>query len=710
MSRLRPFTLLALVLFAVPALSRVSDPRPVGQLRHAPTGGYSLAPELAWNGSWLVSWSGGEGAARLNDEGAPLDVPAIYLGASSSSAGVGNLPLDDGWLIGSIEGGVDPWLALDRIDAAGKVISRVGHPIPLELNFRAARVARSGEVLALAASWVRQSGQQHDTTRIFLVGSAQAPLEVEGGALVDFVSTSEGFTLVLADRVLRLDPQLRVLGIALAHADSPILGVASDSDGKVVLSSNGAAIGVHEVTDAGLTLVASMVTPFPARVLRGAYSGETLLIAWKAATDSGVYYGAYDMFAARIAPNGSIDGPVIIEKGTDHTNRYSGGATPFDLEGDAHGWMIARSAGSWPPTHAFLDIVTRRLERHAPLTLFEGAPTVVSWRATDQYLIGEASTGDTTLVAWAERTLSTLAIDYRYYAARYDSGGELLDPGELSLPFSVQSVVAVKEGFLLFGQDVHLLAHGSSELEKVQVSRTGYEQIVCGTETCLRAWIRSTNNQYEIRVAKVGETPSGSEGILVDSSAHQILDLSMATNGTDFFLAWKSPVENGTILRSAIVQTSGELRADVSNFVAVPSPVVLQTPVVFWTGTEYVAIWRHDLELRTMRFTREGASIDGGETEWTGRPTGVRGFVRGVFHREDGPVVLISEDQQIREYSVTPQGMLVPETPPAPSSCETAGRCLRFTSLEVTGDPWYRAWRIFLQTETRSDRRRPAGR
>jgi hypothetical protein len=335
---------------------------------------------------------------------------------------------------------------------------------------------------------------------------------------------------------------------------------------------------------------------------------------------------------------------------------------------------------------------------------------VVSWRATDQLLIGAVSTGETTLVAWSERTLSTLAIDQRYYAARYDSSGELLEPGEIPIPFGVSSVAAVAEGFLIFGDDVHLLPHGSRDLEKLPVSKPRYEQIVCAGETCLRAWVRSADNRYEIRIAKrVGDSQFDHEGTLVDSVAS--FEVSMATDGTSFFLAWRVPQQTGTILRSAIVRTSGELRAEVSDFAAATSPAVLSTPAVLWSGTEYAAVWRHDQELRTMRFTRDGASIDGGETGWEGRRTGLDGFIAGIRQREEGSVFLVREGTRVREFTVAPDGMLAPHGPRVPeSSCDTAGRCLRITSLQVTGDPWFRAWRLFLQTETRSDRRRPARR
>jgi hypothetical protein len=477
-----------------------------------------------------------------------------------------------------------------------------------------------------------------------------------------------------------------------------------------VLSSSGSVIDVHEVTDAGLILVASLAAPFRARRLRGAFSGETLLVAWKSFTEGYIV----DLYAARISPDGSIEGPLVIEKHTESTNRWAPGAdTPFDLEADARGWIVARSDGWWHTVGGFFDIVTRRLERDAPLAFRESEPTVVSWRATDQHLIGEVSTGDTTLVAWSERTYSPLALDYRYYAARYDSRGELLDPGEVSVPFGFSIVAAVEEGFLFFGQDVHLLAHGSRELGRLELPfvRVGYnEQIVCGEETCLRAWVRSENNQNEVRVARqVGNAGFDPDGILVASSS-QVLGLSMATDGTGFFLVWGNRKQDGMFLRSAIVQTSGELRVEVSDFVFVPPEAVLSAPAVLWTGAEYAAVWHHDAELRTMRFTQEGASIDGEETGWEGRRTGVTGSLFGIMQREAGPVVLVREGMRIREFTVTPGGMLslgprVPE-----SSCDTAGRCLRITSLQVTGDPWYRAWRLFLQTETRSDRRRPVAR
>jgi hypothetical protein len=705
MSRLRPLTLLALLLLAVPALARVGDPRPVGEIRYAPTGHHSFAPALAWNGSWLVTWNGGEGAVRLDDEGAPLDVPAIFL----RKGGAGVLPLEEGWLVGSVrQDGEEFRLELDHIGAAGELTSYAEYPMPLTPGAQRARVAGNEDAIALVVSLKGQrGGVEYSTTRLFPAGAAQPSFEVEGGALVAFVSTSEGFTLVLEDRVIRLDRELRVLGVALAHSENPILTLVSGSDGRVVLSGSGSVIDVHGVTEAGLTLVASLAATSRRELPRGAFSGETLLVAWKAFAGDGFV----DLFAARISPDGSTEGPVVIEKHTEWTNRWASWAvTPFDLEGDARGWMIARSDGYFHSIGGFFDIATRRLERDAPLALLEGEPTVVSWRATDQYLTGEASTGDTTLVAWSERTLSRLALDYRYYAARYDSSGELLEPGEISIPFSVSSVAAVAEGFLFFGDDVHLLPHGSRDLEKLPVSKPRYEQIVCAGETCLRAWVRSADNRYEIRIAKrVGDSQFDPEGTLVDSVAG--FEVSMATDGTDFFLAWRVPQPTGTILRSAIVRASGELRAEVSDFAAASSPAVLATPAILWTGTEYAAVWRHDQELRTMRFTRGGASIDGDETGWEGRRTGVSGLIAGIRQREGRAVILVREGTRVREYIVAPDGMLAPHGPPAPeSSCETAGRCLRVTSLEVTGDPWYRARRLFLQTETRSDRRRPARR
>lgn len=709
-------SLLLLFLWALPLAAGLGEARPIGELRYAPLGGETLTPKLAWSGGWLVTWSGGEGAARLDASGAPIDVPAIYLGARSwSEAAV--VGVEDGWVFASFTA---DGVRFDQLDRNGDRVSRqdIAAPVPGSISRRT--LVEAGGRLAFA--WSTPPGSEA-SPKTSILSIADGGIESFDGEMVDLAAAGDRLYLALHDRLLEIGPGLELLR-TLPLPESLIARDLVEREGGVQLITDDRiwpfpadppSIQVHSVTPVGLVEVARLTTPTHPDYVQGAYSGDELLLAWLGVVNAEwIYSRTYALFAARIDSSGAIEGPVRIEESVETTNRYFPSPDRFDLGGDEQGWMIARSSGLRSPTAHFLDVVTRRIDRSSPLAPFEEPATIAGWRAPDQWLVGAPSVGETTLIVWREVTISQKALPGRWYGVRVDTTGARVDPHDLLLPDETWDVVATSDGYLLFTStfpaEVYRLRNGSSELELVPFARAGSASSACAGEICLDATVISESGRSRIRVIRRrGGEPLDPGGLTIAEYAQTIDGVSVATDGNAFLVAWNRREGGGTILSFARVTVEGEIEFDVADLAAAPRE--LSAPLVVWNGGHYAVVWSDEGELRTMRISSDGATLDGEVTGWEGIRSGVlRPLAGAVVSGTGSPRLLVRDGDTMRDFAIDADGSLLAVAEGPLSACEERGACIRVFSRVLTGDPWYRASRLFVQPESRSLRQRPVRR
>ncbi|MCA1732978.1 MAG: hypothetical protein LC732_05180, partial [Acidobacteria bacterium] len=295
---------------------------------------------------------------------------------------------------------------------------------------------------------------------------------------------------------------------------------------------------------------------------------------------------------------------------------------------------------------------------------------------------------------------------YSWYGARFNSAGERLDPDDLPLPV-IHGVAPSSDGFLLFGYDtVYRLRESSSSAELLPAARAAFSSSACAGEICLDATLARVSPS-EVRVTRRrGAEVLDPQGVVVATGWSD--GVSVASDGRGFLVAGSRRIGEGTIQTFARVSVDGDV-VSVGDFAAAPR--ALTPPLLVWTGEHYVAIWKDGIELRTMRITSEGAVLDGDSTGWEGIRTGVGAAdVWRVEGAEGAGTILVESPGRGGEYVIASDGSLMPAGSLPRAACEERGACLRVFNAEVTGDPWFKADRLFLQTESRSFRRRPARR
>lgn len=691
------------VLFAVTQFATTSafassvvfgTPVPVApEIEYVELGGEMNRTIAVRNGDrMLLAWNLAEGAARVDENGAPLDIPAILLPKPAQTSGADVVADIDGWIVGwTIFGfpGETSYLRLARVDRDGAIEELPDLPLP--------RLVPQGAPLHLAMragvlAGAYQMDRWEDGVRVAVFVPDDPELTIVDGELRELVSTSDGYALVLRDRIVTLTADAKPAGEAALPSDFAATdAVAIEND---LLIGGHTADGIAIVRLRGGASTVEIVAQFPAKtfdVSIAASAGE-IVAGWFTASSAS---GMWDLYAARVRSDGSVEGPQRLRDAIESSGKWVVPPTAPAVERIEGEWMMIWSEGVRSPFFTWRNLYTTILPASLqPVT----NPRLVTFKAVDQLLNRVALFDDVVLVIWDEPPNFLLSDRRKMYAIRIGLDGRRVDATPISLGESASlSVRASNTGFVIFRDDavIRMGAQGPPIYEPPVPNRPN---IACAADVCIAAWIE---DQTSIRFAEWRDRIV-EPVITIHASDRPIEGFGLSSDRKGFLLAFKRPgIPGGSILSATRIERGEDgWTHRTSDFAA--SPMELSAPGVVRQADRYLLFWRSGREFRGSHLTLEGHSMDGDETGWEGWPLILEGYgLRDVTF--DGTRVLFLMARwpradllyELRGRTAVVVGGVAGDA--ASLECTHTGRCAVVYESVLTGDPWYRATRAFLQ-------------
>ncbi|UCF80506.1 MAG: hypothetical protein JSV08_08350 [Acidobacteriota bacterium] len=275
-----------------------------------------------------------------------------------------------------------------------------------------------------------------------------------------------------------------------------------------------------------------------------ASNGTDYFVAWQDSRN----YGAskYDIYGTRVTSDGTVldSTGIAVSTATNHesTPSVASNGTNYFVA-----WEDSRS-GSW-------DIYGARVASNG--TVLDPAGIAVSTAASNQYNPSVASNGTDYFIAWNQ-----YLVGYDVYGARVASNGTVLDPTGITVSTTASGQIAPSAA-----------SNGTDYFVAWQENRNGTDFDI-----------------YGARVASDG-TVLDSSGIALSTAADDQERPSVASNGTDYFVAW-ADYRSGTNLDiyGARVTSAGAVLDPAG--IAVSTAADMQYwPSVASNGTDYFVAW-----------------------------------------------------------------------------------------------------------------------
>ena len=404
---------------------------------------------------------------------------------------------------------------------------------------------------AVVAKRIRPQGTVIDLASIQVTYKADDPADVAFNPTV-FSNGSSGY-LVLYDRSIDLgSAQVESTGVALSGQTRPPAMIASNlGDGSVTPVAT--ALGVRAyvawannrqiwgarfapANPAGATLHVVTQSANPQQTPAIAWNGGEYLVAWADAR-GGQFTTVY---ATRVLPDGTI-----LDSGGIKIAASAATLEPISIASDGRDFVVAWSEPATTTQHAAVRVARIRADGT------DLDPTGVTL-AKDAYGAAVASDGNRYLVVWSQYTSPDVQAAFLSSAAA------------VSPPFSVSSAPA----------------------------RELWPRVASNGSDYLVVWQDSRSGGADVDAARI----SG-DGVVLDPAGIAVASTSdgegwpaVASDGSDFLVAWSIPSSAGTRVLDAEVSSSGQ--ADSGHVLDTASKTALVIPALAWTGSTYVAVWQ----------------------------------------------------------------------------------------------------------------------
>jgi hypothetical protein len=562
-------------------------------------------------------------AVRLDADGDALDIPPLALGRPPENGErlSGAVTQGSGWLVASRRAGEagTTRIAIERISREGTV-SLLGELTAPGSGPRFELAGSQGSYAALIEVYGTE------TSAIVTFDSSirgSAPLIVDG-IPVDLAAGRGGFAALFRDRLLIFTPEPRVLtAIPLPPLFDPKT-IVPFGNGFVVIGVRESSIDLLEIRETDVVPLAS-IPAMSAQTVEADSAGDSLLVLWTAGSR---------LYGARGNALGLAEGPVDL-------GERSGAIA---VEGDDSGWLTTGWNGSTPGVTA-----TRRILRTESLTRIADDIDPVRWIVHREFASAIATSGDTALAVWERECESDddLFGCQRALARLLDVRGEPLGPSVALPPLDTSGVAGRDSGFLIYGTGPGgLVAYEWDEAvgldpTPIVIAPWPFQGAVieCAGEVCLAAWRLPDWPPHEpsIRVARiVGRTVLDPGGIAIshDTGSGEI---GLASDGTNFLVAWTQGVSGGAIGKAALVDPSGSLDYRAFGVTAVSGPVNYDLDAI-WTGSLFEVfqsrVYPPPNETgvhRVARIRPDGSVVAGEESAWEGWPLEIMGEAIDAF-------------------------------------------------------------------------------
>ena len=445
-----------------------------------PAAKYNHAPAVGWDGAaYFVTWESGDGTAegwdirarRLGPSGAPLGASFLLSGAANAQTGpsvaVGGGRIVVAWE--DLRNGTSSDVFAARLLPDGTLLDPLGIQVGAAPNDQA-KPAVAWDGASFVVAWQDFRGGADNDIYAARLSAAGAVLD-PSGIPISTAANSQMYPAIAAGGG---QGSLLVWRDYRSGSSFDIYGARLDASGNVV-------------DPAGLLVSAATGAQ---RHPSLAWDGTNFVAAWEDHRGG----TSYDLYAARIAPQGIVLDPagiLVAKGGSDEAN--------VALAKGPDGALVV-----WDADADGRDVFGARLSPQG--ALLDANPTPISVAPNDE-IVGDASfDGSSFLVVWADSRNSS----HTLYGARVDAAGTLLDPAGL------------------------LLLDGAGPVKEPRVAFDGTNHLVVWTDG------RSLQNQsdiYAMRVAPSGAVLDvGGFPVATGSSAQERPQI--AFGGGQYVVSW----------------------------------------------------------------------------------------------------------------------------------------------------------------------------
>lgn len=677
----------------------LGPPRPVSAERIVPATTPVAHPLIAVSGDRaLVVWQRAHAAVRLDEDGAPLDVPALILPKPEWISGADVVSDGSGWTVGWTTfalNGAASRLRLVHVSREGVVGAPRDLPLPFDVGQNQPLHLARREILLAAIPTATSPAR---TAVVAVSESGIAVVALVNDSVRELIATSTGFALLTDRTVFRLDAGGSITG-EIALPDGFVGTDVAARDEALFIGGNATGEAAVVRIDGG-SANAQMLARVPGRLggdVRLASDDGDVVLVWKGTESMAAPMNPspfYDLLAARVTSDGRVTGPAELRDRIGFVSRWLPPMDPPDVAVVNGRTMIVWSEAQ-NVFSAVLDDSMRLSE-----------PRLINWQIANQSLVGAAAADGVILVVWREPSgahngrLTT-------FAARFDASGRALDPQPFTLgalePISVRST---GRGFFVRGTNgyAHIGTAGAPLLVESDLVPL---DLSCTAELCIAAWIDGRAPSSTVRISRwENGALLDAPGVIVAASSTSFGEVALSNDGVDFVAVFTRTAEAGvgTILDAGhIARKDGEWKIRVSAFAATTSAVaVLQ---LIREHGHYLATWSESEGgggTYASRLSSDAQSLDGEETGWRGWPWPVAGAPGSLAHDGQRTYFISVEQQTSRLYALHGR-----EATPlfdlgrgrAAIACSGNGRCLVATESDAeTLEPTLVPRRISLRT------------
>ncbi|NVB85250.1 MAG: hypothetical protein HOV81_43195 [Kofleriaceae bacterium] len=457
------------------------------------------------------------------------------------------------------------------------------------MDVRAVRVGASGVVL--------------DSSSLSLCGS------VDRCGSPDVASNGSGYLVTWQDTRTSTNTLGNVFAARVTSA-----GVVQDPGGFVVTDT-----------------VADQRTPAVAS------NGSDYMVVWTERSDT----TDYDAYGSRVTAAGSVldpgGFPISMAAGAQTAPRIASNGSSYLAV-----WEDGRSGNSY-------DIYGARLTTTGAVSDPNGLP--ISTGVNNQMRPTVASNGTDFLVTWE----TDLGIERDVYASRVTGTGTVVDSAGIAIATGstdqrIPAVASYGTGYLVAWQaffDIRaalisgagaVSASGtplalSSNERKPAIASNGTGYLVAWQDA--RGGDSTGFDIYAARLSTSGATLDPA-GLALSTAIGGQVDPAVASNGTDYLVAWQDTRAGNDDIYATLVSATGAI-SDPSGLVVSTTPAAQMDPAVASDGTDYVVAWQDsrnstgsetEYDIYAARITSAGANLD---------PTGIA--VSTVSGQQRAPTV-----------------------------------------------------------------------
>ncbi|MCY1075824.1 Ig-like domain-containing protein [Archangium lansingense] len=494
-------------------------------------------PTVASNGTgYLVVWvdgSTGEGnisGARVTSAGIVQDSNGIALSTAPGNQWFTEVASNgsDYLVVWRDDRGSSPDIYGTRVTSAGVVQDPAGLMISSALNFQdLPSVASNGSGYLVV--W-------HDQRNLIYSSDIYGARVTSAGVVQD----PAGIEISTRSNSSQAAPTVASIGSEYLVAWHDSRNSSTDTD-----------IYAARVSSAGTVLdpsgIAISNAPEKQLMPRLATNGTAYLVVWREfRSGNGV-----DVYGARIAANGSVQDPsgipISTAANTQKTPALASNGTDYLVV-----WQDYRNSNQ-------IDLYGTRV--NASGTVLDVSGLALSTAIKSQLSPAVASNGTDYLVVWGDTRNGTAG---DVYGTRVTSGGAVLDPSGLAL-----STAASGEG-------------------SPAVASNGTDYLV--------AWMDSRNGTSNFDIFGTRVTPSGEvqepSGLAITTATGNQQYPAVASNGTDYLVTWMD-LRTSWDIYGARIFASGVVR-DSPAFAISTASRSQQYPSVASNGTDYFVAWQDD--------------------------------------------------------------------------------------------------------------------